>query len=61
MTKKELIEMLADVPDDANIKIGGVNEVLFGRNIPYNNVNGFYKLTDIDYVLTNMNVKPRTI
>lgn len=61
MTKKELIEMLADVPDDANIKIGGVNEALFGRNIPYDNVNGFYKLTDIDYVLTNRNVKPRTI
>lgn len=59
MTKKELIEMLKDIPDEANIKLGGVNEGLVGRNITYTNVNGFYKLTDIDYVLTNMNVKPR--
>lgn len=61
MTKKELIEMLTDVPDDANIKMGGVNEALFGRNIIYNNINGFYKLTNIDYVLTDMNVQPRVI
>lgn len=61
MTKKELIEMLADVPDNANIKIGGINEVLFSRNITYNNINGFYKLTDIDYVLTDMNIQPRVI
>ena len=25
MTKKELIEMLKDIPDEANIKIGGIN------------------------------------
>lgn len=59
MTKKELIEMLKDIPDEANIKLGGINDSLSGRNITYTNINGFYKLTNIDYVLTNMNVKPR--
>ena len=61
MTKKELIEMLADVPDDANIKLGGINETLLGRYITYAQINGFYKLTDIDYVLTDMNVQPRIL
>lgn len=61
MTKKELIEMIKDVPDDANIKIGGINESLFGKSITYAPVNGFYKLTDIDYVLSDLNVQPRQI
>ena len=61
MTKKELINMIKDIPDEANIKISGINDGMFGRNIIYNNINGFYKLTDIDYVLTDMNVQPREI
>ena len=61
MTKKELIEMIKDVPDEANIKISGIRESMFGRDITYAPVNGFYKLTDIDYVLTDMNVQPRII
>lgn len=59
MTKKELIEMLKDIPNEANVKIGGIKESLFGRDITYANINGFYKLTNIDYVLTDMNVQPR--
>lgn len=61
MTKKELIDMMKDIPEDANIKISGVNDSLFGRNVCYASVNGFYKLTDIDYVLTDMNVQPRIL
>ena len=61
MTKKELIEMIKDVPDDANVKIGGVKESLFGNNIAYCNNDGFYKLSDIDYVLTDINVQPRIL
>lgn len=61
MTKKELIEMLQVVPDEAIMKIGGINESLFGRSITYNQINGFYKLNDIDYVLTDMNVQPRIL
>ena len=51
--------MIKDIPDEANIKIGGINDGMFSRNIIYNNINGFYKLTDIDYVLTYINVQPR--
>ena len=61
MTKKELIEMIKDVPDDANVKIGGVKESLFSRSTTYANINGFYKLSDIDYVLTDINVQPRVL
>ena len=61
MTKKELIEMIKDVPDDSNIKIGGVKESLFGSSMSYVNINGFYKLSDIDYVLTDINVQPRVL
>ena len=61
MTKKELIEMIKDVPDDSNIKIGGVKESLFGSSMTYVNINGFYKLSDIDYVLTDINVQPRVL
>lgn len=61
MTKKELVEMLAEVPDDANIKISGVNDSMLGRHITYASINGYIKLTDVDYVLTDMNVKPRIL
>ena len=61
MTKKELIEMIKDVPDDANVKISGINEALFSRSTTYANINGFYKLSDIDYVLTDINVQPRIL
>lgn len=61
MTKKELIEMIKDVPDEANIKISGINDSLFGRSTIYAPIEGFYKLSDIDYVLTDKNVQPRKI
>lgn len=61
MTKKELIEMIKDVPDYANIKIGGVKESLFCNSMSYVNINGFYKLSNIDYVLTDINVQPRVL
>ena len=61
MTKKELIEMIKDVPNDANIKIGGVKEPLFGNSMSYVNINGFYKLNNIDYVLTDINVQLRIL
>lgn len=53
MTKKELIEMIKDVPDDANIKIDRIRGTLFGSNIIYAPIKGFYKVSDTDYVLTH--------
>ena len=61
MTKRELIEMIKDIPNDSNINISVINESLFGSSTTYTPVNGFYKLTDIDYVLTDINVQPRII
>ena len=61
MTKKELIEIIKDIPDEANIKIRIINESLFDSSTTYAPINGFYKLTDIDYVLTDINVQPRII
>ena len=54
MTKKELIEMIKDVPDEANINISVINESLFDSSTTYAPINGFYKLTDMDYILTKM-------
>lgn len=61
MTKKELIEMIKAIPNDANINISIINESLFSSSTTYASINGFYKLTDIDYVLTDINVQPRII
>lgn len=61
MTKKELIEMLSNVPDDSNIDIENVSDGVFGRTLQYNNINGFYKLSNGRYVLSNKYVQPRGI
>ena len=61
MTKKELIEMLSNIPDDSNIEIENISDGVFGRTLQYNNINGFYKLSNIDYVLTDINVQPRIL
>lgn len=36
--------MLKDIFNEANIKIGGIKESLFGSNIPYANINSFINL-----------------
>ena len=56
MTKKELIEMIKDIPDEANIKIDRIRGTLFGKDIIYAPIKGFYKVSDIDYVLTHKNI-----
>lgn len=59
MTKAELIEMLQNVPDHANIKIAFSQNRLFAREIVYHNVEGYYNLTDMDIVITDVAVVPR--
>lgn len=61
MTKKELIEMLSNIPDDSNIEIENISDGVFGRTLQYNNINGFYKLSNGSYVLSNKYVQPRGI
>lgn len=61
MTKRELIEMLTCVPDNANIKLWCINKTINGKDVVYNNLNGFIKLTDCDYALTDINVQPRIL
>lgn len=53
--------MIKDIPNEANIIVGRINEGMFSSNITYSNINGFYKLIDKDYVLIYTNVKPRII
>ena len=53
MSKKELIEMLSNIPDDSNIEIENISDGVFGRTLQYNNINGFYKLSNGSYVLSS--------
>lgn len=53
MTKKELIEMLKDIPDDSNIKIENISDGILSRTLKYDNINCFYKLSNCCYVLSN--------
>ena len=61
MTKKELIEMLSNIPDDSNIEIENVSDGVFGRTLQYNSINGFYKLSNGCYVLSSKYVQPRVL
>ena len=61
MNKKELIEMLSNIPDDSNIEIENISDGVFGRTLQYNNINGFYKLSSCCYVLSSKYVQPRVL
>lgn len=60
MTKKELIEMLSPISDDAEIKLTNERYDLIGSNIYVVNINGYYEHNGF-YVLSSHNVKPRVI
>ena len=53
MTKKELIEIIKDIPDEANIKIRIINESLFDSSTTYAPINGFYKYTCLNIIQAN--------
>ena len=57
MTKKELIEMLSPVSDDAVIKITNERYDLLGNNVYATNVNGYYEYNGF-YVLSSHNIRP---
>ena len=57
MTKKQLIEMLSDVPDDALITIARDSYNLIGSNISLIDIRGYYE-NGGKYVLSSANVRP---
>lgn len=58
MTKRELIEMLSEVPDNATIKITeSRNDLLAGTSICTANINGYYEHMGV-YILCSLSVRP---
>lgn len=61
MTKKELIEMLSEVPDNAQILLTYDTFNLISNSETHTvNINGFYEFRG-SYVLSSANVMPRII
>lgn len=60
MTKKELIEMLVDVPDNGIICLTEHQQTLLSTNSYRIDVKGFYEINGV-YVLTGLNVRPHII
>lgn len=61
MTKKELIEMLSEVPDNAQIIMTYDTFNLISNSETHTiNINGFYEFRG-SYVLSAANVRPRII
>lgn len=60
MTKKELIEMISNVPDDARIQLVYTQYNLIDTSIHTQDIKGFYEHNGY-YVLCGLNVKPNTI
>jgi hypothetical protein len=58
MTKKELIEMLSEVPEDAVIYITKDYQDLISSYTRTSEINGFYKYRE-GYILSELNVIPR--
>ena len=58
MTKKELIEMLSDVPDNSEIKLTYENFGFIGSpNVSLYDIEGFYEIRGC-YILSPINVRP---
>jgi hypothetical protein len=57
MTKKELIEMLSDVPDNSVIRIVETRQDLLGSSTYSREINGYYENNGY-YVLCGLNVRP---
>ena len=60
MTKKELIEMLSDIPDDSEIRIVETRQDLLGSSTYTRDINGYYENNGY-YVLCGLNVRPYKI
>ena len=60
MTKKELIEMLSDIPDNSEIRIVETRQDLLSSSTYTREINGYYENNGY-YVLCGLNVKPYKI
>ena len=60
MTKKELIEMLSDIPDNFEIRIVEARQDLLSSSIYTREINGYYENNGY-YVLCGLNVRPYKI
>ena len=60
MIKKELIEMLSEVPDDSEICIIENRQDLLGSNTYTREIKGYYENNGY-YVLCGLNVRPYKI
>ena len=60
MTKKELIEMLSDIPDNSEIRTVETRQDLLGSSTYTREVNGYYENNGY-YVLCGLNVRPYKI
>ena len=57
MTKKELIEMLSEVPDNSKIRTVETRQDLLGSSTYTREINGYYENNGY-YVLCGLNVRP---
>ena len=57
MTKKELIEMLSDIPDNSEIRTVETRQDLLGSSTYTREINGYYENNGY-YVLCGLNVRP---
>lgn len=60
MTKKELIEMLSEVPDNSEIRIVETKQDLLSSSTYTREINGYYENNGY-YVLCGLNVRPYKI
>ena len=60
MTKKELIEMLSDIPDNSEVRIVETRQDLLGSSTYTIGINGYYENNGY-YVLCGLNVRPYKI
>ena len=60
MTKKELIEMLSNIPDNSEIRTVETRQDLLGSSTYTREVNGYYENNGY-YVLCGLNVRPYKI
>jgi hypothetical protein len=60
MTKKELIEMLSDIPDNSEMRTVETRQDLLGSSTYTREINGYYENNGY-YVLCGLNVRPYKI
>ena len=61
MTKKELIEMLSEIPDNAIVRmVESKQDLLCGTNCYQVDIKGFYERNG-SYILSGLNVRPYKI